>query len=96
MAYKYSIGQPFVYPKNDLDYTSNFLRMCFAVPAEDYEVNPVLARAMAGHFVATREALDPGAAPDRAGRRFTHDEVTELLAAAGLQPTPTQQHRPSR
>ncbi len=46
MAYKYTIGQPFVYPRNDLDYASNFLRMCFAVPAEDYVVNPVLSRAM--------------------------------------------------
>ena len=46
MAYKYSVGQPFVYPKNDLDYASNFLRMCFAVPCEEYKVNPVLARAM--------------------------------------------------
>jgi citrate synthase len=46
MAYKYSIGQPFVYPRNDLDYASNFLRMCFSVPAEDYVVNPVIARAM--------------------------------------------------
>jgi citrate synthase len=46
MAYKYSIGQPFVYPRNDLDYASNFLRMCFSVPAEDYVVNPVTARAM--------------------------------------------------
>ncbi|WGI20481.1 citrate synthase [Amylibacter sp. IMCC11727] len=45
-AYKYHVGQPFVYPRNDLDYASNFLRMCFAVPAEDYEVNPILARAM--------------------------------------------------
>ncbi|MEP1355004.1 MAG: citrate synthase [Tateyamaria sp.] len=45
-AYKFSIGQPFVYPRNDLDYASNFLRMCFAVPAEDYEVNPILSRAM--------------------------------------------------
>ncbi len=45
-AYKYHIGQPFVYPRNDLDYASNFLQMCFAVPAEDYEVNPILARAM--------------------------------------------------
>jgi len=45
-AYKYSIGQPFVYPRNDLDYASNFLRMCFAVPAEDYQVNPILSRAM--------------------------------------------------
>ena len=46
MAYKYTIGQPFVYPRNDLDYASNFLRMCFAVPAEDHEVNPILSRAM--------------------------------------------------
>jgi len=46
MAYKYHIGQPFMYPKNSLDYASNFLYMCFAVPAEDYEVNPILARAM--------------------------------------------------
>lgn len=46
MAYKYSVGQPFVYPRNDLDYASNFLHMCFSVPAETYEVNPVLAKAM--------------------------------------------------
>ncbi|MGR3250340.1 MAG: citrate synthase [Paracoccus sp. (in: a-proteobacteria)] len=46
MAYKYSIGQPFVYPNNDLDYASNFLNMCFSVPAEKYNVDPALARAM--------------------------------------------------
>ncbi len=46
MAYKYSVGQPFVYPKNSLDYASNFLRMCFAVPAEEYVVNPILAKAL--------------------------------------------------
>ena len=46
MAYKYSIGQPFVYPRNSLDYASNFLHMCFAVPCEDYVVNPILAKAM--------------------------------------------------
>jgi citrate synthase len=45
-AYKYSIGQPFVYPRNDLDYASNFLNMCFAVPAEPYVVNPIISRAM--------------------------------------------------
>ena len=45
-AYKYSIGQPFVYPKNSLDYASNFLNMCFAVPAEEYVVDPILSRAM--------------------------------------------------
>jgi len=46
MAYKYNMGQPFMYPKNNLDYTSNFMRMMFGVPAEDYEVNPVLVRAL--------------------------------------------------
>src|ERR1700720_2020270 len=51
MAYKYSIGQPFVYPKNELDYASNFLRMCYAVPCEEYKVNPVLARAMDRIFI---------------------------------------------
>jgi citrate synthase len=51
MAYKYSVGQPFVYPRNDLDYASNFLHMCFAVPAEEYVVNPVLARAMDRIFI---------------------------------------------
>ncbi|GLS44030.1 citrate synthase [Methylobacterium brachythecii] len=51
MAYKYSIGQPFVYPKNDLDYTSNFLRMCFAVPCEEFQVNPTYARALDKIFI---------------------------------------------
>ncbi|MGC2716894.1 MAG: citrate synthase, partial [Pseudolabrys sp.] len=51
MAYKYSIVQPFVYPKNDLDYASNFLRMCYAVPTEEYKANPVLARAMDRIFI---------------------------------------------
>jgi citrate synthase len=46
MAYKYSLGQPFVYPKNSLDYPSNFLHMCFAVPCEDYVVDPILSKAM--------------------------------------------------
>jgi citrate synthase len=51
MAYKYSVGQPFVYPLNSLNYSENFLRMCFAVPAEDYKVNPVLARALDRIFI---------------------------------------------
>ncbi|MDQ0345767.1 citrate synthase [Ancylobacter vacuolatus] len=51
MAYKYSIGQPFVYPKNDLDYASNFLRMCFSVPCEEYKVNPILSRAIDRIFI---------------------------------------------
>jgi citrate synthase len=51
MAYKYHIGQPFVYPKNSLDYASNFLHMCFAVPCEEYQVNPVMAQAMDRIFI---------------------------------------------
>ena len=51
MAYKYSTGQAFVFPRNDLDYTSNFMRMCFAVPAEDYEVNKVLSDALDKIFI---------------------------------------------
>jgi len=50
-AYKYSIGQPFVYPRNDLSYSENFLYMMNAVPAEPYHVNPVLARAMDRIFI---------------------------------------------
>lgn len=46
MAFKYHVGQPFVYPRNDLDYASNFLNMCFSVPAEPYHVDPILSRAM--------------------------------------------------
>ena len=51
MAYKYSIGQPFIYPRNDLDYSSNFLHMCFAVPCEEYKIDPVLVRAMRRIFI---------------------------------------------
>ncbi len=51
MAYKYSLGQPFIYPRNDLDYTSNFLQMCFATPCEPYVVNPILARALDRIFI---------------------------------------------
>jgi len=46
MAMKYNVGHPFMYPRNDLSYPENFLYMCFAVPAEAYKINPVLARAM--------------------------------------------------
>jgi len=51
MAYKYSVGQPFMYPKNDLSYTANFMRMMFGVPAEEYEVNDVLVRALDRIFI---------------------------------------------
>ncbi|GAA0786175.1 citrate synthase [Marinobacterium sediminicola] len=51
MCYKYSIGQPFMYPQNNLSYGANFLRMMFGTPCSDYEVNPVLARAMDRIFI---------------------------------------------
>jgi len=51
MSYKYAIGQPFVFPRNDLSYTANFMRMMFAVPAEEYKVNPVLVRALDRIFI---------------------------------------------
>lgn len=51
MAFKYSIGQPFMYPRNDLGYAENFLQMTFGVPAEPYKISPVLARAMDRIFI---------------------------------------------
>lgn len=51
MAYKYSVGQPFVYPRNDLSYAADFLHMTFSVPTEDYKISPALARAMDRIFI---------------------------------------------
>ncbi len=51
MAYKYTVGQPLIYPRNDLSYTANFMRMMFAVPAEEYKINDVLVRALDRIFI---------------------------------------------
>jgi citrate synthase len=51
MAYKYTVGQPLIYPRNDLGYTANFMRMMFAVPAEEYKINEVLVRALDRIFI---------------------------------------------
>jgi citrate synthase len=51
MAYKYSVGQPFIYPRNDLGYAENFLHMMFSVPAEPYRMSPILAKAMDRIFI---------------------------------------------
>ena len=51
MSYKYSIGQPFIYPDNSLSYTANFMRMMFATPCEEYKINPVLVRALDRIFI---------------------------------------------
>jgi citrate synthase len=50
MAYKYHIGQPFIYPKNELNFAANFLHMCFAVPCEEYKINPVLGARHGAHL----------------------------------------------
>ena len=73
MAYKYSIGQPFMYPKNDLDYASNFLRMCFAVPCEEYKRQSGAGPRHGPHFHAARrpraERFDLDGAAGRLDRR---------------------------
>ncbi len=73
MAFKYSVGQPFIYPNNSLSYAENFLHMTWAVPCEEYKVNPVLARAMDQIFIfACRpraERLDGDGAQRRIERR---------------------------
>ncbi|MEQ9115570.1 MAG: citrate synthase [Rickettsiales bacterium] len=51
MTYKHIIGQPFIYPKNDLDYTSNFLHMMFSTPCEEYKINPVISKALDKIFI---------------------------------------------
>ncbi len=51
MAYKYGVGEPYVYPRSELSYAGNFLRMMFAIPSEDYRVNPVLERALDRIFI---------------------------------------------
>src|SRR5678815_3961543 len=51
MSYKYSVGQPYMYPRNDLSYAGNFMRMMFATPCEEYEVNDVLVRALDRIFI---------------------------------------------
>ena len=51
MAYKYTVGQPYMYPKNELSYAGNFLHMMFATPCEPYTVSPVLERALDRIFI---------------------------------------------
>ncbi|MBI1649576.1 citrate synthase [Hyphomicrobium sulfonivorans] len=51
MAYKYSIGHPFIYPRNDLDFAANFMQMCFAIPCEPYKIDPILTRALDRIFI---------------------------------------------
>ncbi len=61
MAYKYSIGQPFVYPRNDLSYAENFLHMMFSTPAGDEKIDPVIAKATTASYIRSYilSATDP-------------------------------------
>src|SRR5438445_1998210 len=61
MAYKYNVGQPFVYPKNSLKFAQNFLNMCFAVPCEEYKINPVRADALDKIFILHSDHEDTAA-----------------------------------
>ena len=68
MAYKYASGQPFIYPRNDLKYSANFLHTVLRRAAEEYEVDPALASAMSGSsyfMLTTSRALPPPRAPRR-------------------------------
>ena len=51
MTYKYSVGEPYIYPRNDLSYSANFMRMMFAIPCEEYKINDVLTRAIDRIFI---------------------------------------------
>ena len=70
MAYKYSLGQPFMYPKNSLGYAENFLHMTFAVPCEEYKVNPVLAQGDGPHLHPARRPRAERLDLDGAHRRL--------------------------
>ena len=78
MAYKYSIGQPFIYPRNDLDFTANFLQMCFAIPCEPYLVNPVLHEGARPHLHPARRPRAERLDLDGAARRLVGRQPVRL------------------
>jgi citrate synthase len=110
MAYKYSVGQPYMYPRNDLSYAGNFMRMMFATPCEDYKQNDVLVRAMDRIFIlhacarrrqrgVPQHALrHPEAGRRRQDRRVHRQgEGQELERQAdGFRPSRLQELRPAR
>ena len=85
MAFKYDMGQPFIYPQNSLGYAENFLHMAFAVPCEEYKVNPVLARAMDRLFIlhADHEQNASAATVRNAGSSGANEAVLKMLARIG-------------
>jgi citrate synthase len=92
MSHKYSFGQPFMYPRNDLSFSENFLYMCFGVPAEPYKVNPVLRQMLSTKFSSCTPTTNktprprPSASPAR--RRPTRSPVSRpVLPRSGAQAT---------
>ena len=96
-AYKYTIGQPFMYPRNDLGYAENFLYMINAVPAEPYHVSPVLARAMERIFILHADHEQNASAPARCGWPGQHRRQPLCLHRRGdRQPVGTRARRRER
>ena len=90
MAFKYAFGQPFVYPKNELDYSANFLRMCFSVPCEEYKVNAVLAKALDPIFIlqlTTTERVHLDRAPRSSSGATPWPASRPASLAFGVRPT---------
>ena len=85
MAFKYSLGQPFIYPNNSLGYAENFLHMCFAVPCEEYKVSPTLAKAMDQIFIlhADHEQNASTATVRNAGSSGANEAVLKMLGKIG-------------
>ena len=78
MAYKYSIGQPFIYPQNDLDFATNFLRMCFAVPCEEYKAEPGAGARHGPHLHPARRPRAERLDLDGAARRLLRRQSVRL------------------
>ena len=94
MAYKYGIGQPFIYPKNDLSYSANFMRMMFATPCEEYEPNDVLVRAHRPHLHPARRPRAERVHLDRAPvRQLGHQPVRRHRGRRGLPVGPGARRR---
>jgi citrate synthase len=89
MAYKYSIGQPFLYPDNSLSYTGNFLRMTFGVPAEPYAVNPVIENAMRRIFILHADHEQNASTSTCSGLRMSEKPLPTSIGC----PTPTFRRR---
>ena len=79
MSYKYNAGQPFIYPRNNLSYSENFLHMMFATPCEEYKVNPIIAKAC--DHLQVKRANNATYAVFRALHQNTYQRLASILIA---------------